>query len=277
MKLSNLMIDEIIMNAFKEDMPFGDISTDNLFTGTEISKGILIAKQEGVLAGLNVFKRVFILLDKKIEITFNFKDGDRVKNKDVIGMIKGKTKSILKAERIALNLLQRMCGIATQTRELVDIINNENIRLVDTRKTTPNLRVLEKYAVTQGGGYNHRFSLSDAVMLKDNHIKAANGIKNAVAIVRNKVSHTTTIEVETENLLQVKEAVNAKADIIMLDNMDRETMIKAIKIIDKAAIVEISGNIDSNSILNRLVDGVNIVSSGAITHSVKALDISLKF
>ncbi|MBN2852392.1 MAG: carboxylating nicotinate-nucleotide diphosphorylase [Clostridia bacterium] len=277
MKLSNLMIDDIIINALKEDMPFGDVSTDNLFNGDEQSEGRLIAKQEGVLAGLEVFKRVFELIDNMVVVDLYFNDGDKVKNKDVIGMIKGSTKSILKGERTALNILQRMCGIATKTNMLVEAINNNKIRLADTRKTTPNLRVLEKYAVTMGGGSNHRFSLSDAVMLKDNHIKAAGGISKAVNTVRNRIPHTMTIEVEVETLEQVKEAVEAKADIIMLDNMDKKTMKEAITIINKKALVEISGNIDLNNISERVFEGIDIISSGGITHSVPAMDISLKF
>jgi len=277
MKLSNLMIDNIILSAFKEDMPYGDISTDSLFNGSEISYGKLIAKETGILAGTKVFKRVFELLESNIEIHFNFKDGDVIKNKDIIATIKGKSVSILKGERIALNLLQRMCGIATKTKELVDALNNEQIRLVDTRKTTPNLRVLEKYAVTVGGGYNHRFSLSDAVMLKDNHIKAVGGIIEAVTKVRKQIPHTMTIEVEVESISQVKKALEAKVDIIMLDNMDTVQMKKAIEIINKQALVEISGNITIDNIKQKAIKGVNIVSSGAITHSIKAFDISLKF
>jgi len=277
MILSNLMIDHIILNAFKEDMPYGDISTDSLFSGKEISSGKLIAKENGILAGSQVFKRVFELLESDIEIEFNFNDGDSIKNKDIIATIKGKSVNILKGERIALNLLQRMCGIATKTKTLVDALDNDKIRLVDTRKTTPNLRVIEKYAVTVGGGYNHRFSLSDAVMLKDNHIKAAGGIIEAVEKVRKKIPHTMTIEVEVENLQQVKKALEAKADIIMLDNMNSTLIEKAIAIINKQALVEISGNITLDNIKQKAIKGVDIVSSGAITHSIKAFDISLKF
>ncbi|MCK5811878.1 MAG: carboxylating nicotinate-nucleotide diphosphorylase [Clostridiales bacterium] len=277
MKLSNLAIDTIILNALQEDMPYGDISTDSLFSKIEQSEGKLIAKQDGVLAGLMVFQRVFLLIDDMVKFKFNFSDGDYVKKSDVILNISGATASILKGERVALNLLQRMCGIATKTNRLVKAINNKNIRLVDTRKTTPNLRILEKYAVTMGGGYNHRFSLSDAVMLKDNHIKAVGSIKKAVKIVREKIPHTMTIEVEAENLKQVKEAILAKADIIMLDNMDVETMEKAIALINKKALVEISGNIDIYSISKKTLPGVDIISSGAITHSIEAMDISLKF
>jgi len=277
MILSNLMIDPIILNAFKEDMPYGDISTDSLFNGSEISSGKLIAKENGILAGSQVFKRVFELLESDIKIEFNFNDGDSIKNRDIIATIKGKSVSILKGERIALNLLQRMCGIATKTKTLVDALDDDKIRLVDTRKTTPNLRVLEKYAVTVGGGYNHRFSLSDAVMLKDNHIKAAGGIIEAVEKVRKKIPHTMTIEVEVESLQQVKKALEAKADIIMLDNMDNVKIEKAIAIINKQALVEISGNITLDNIKQKAIKGVDIVSSGAITHSIKAFDISLKF
>lgn len=277
MRLSNLMIDDIILRALKEDMPFGDVSTDNLFSGEEQSEGKLIAKQSGVLAGLEVFKRVFELIDVSVIIELYFKDGDKVKERDLLAIVKGSTKSILKGERTALNLLQHMSGIATKTNRMVEAINNDSIRLADTRKTTPNLRVLEKYAVTMGGGANHRFSLSDAVMLKDNHIKAAGGIEIAVKTVRSRIPHTMTIEVEVETLEQVHEAVKAKADIIMLDNMDKKTMIEAVKIINKKALVEISGNIDMNNISERVFEGIDIVSSGGITHSVPAMDISLKF
>lgn len=277
MKLSNLMIDDIILNALKEDMPYGDISTDSIFDGSEISKGNFIAKEECIIAGTKVLKRVFEIVDERINIDIKLEDGSKAKNKDIIASIDGPTSGILKGERIALNLFQRMCGIATKTNTLVKALDNDSIRLVDTRKTTPGLRVIEKYAVTVGGGYNHRYSLSDAVMLKDNHINAMGSILEAVKKARKNIPHTTSIEVETENLEQVKEAIKAEADIIMLDNMDPSTIKKAIDIINKKAIIEVSGNIDINTINDKAIRGVNIISSGALTHSVKATDISLKF
>lgn len=277
MKPMNLKIDEIIINALKEDMPFGDVSTDSVFTGDEKSSAAMIAKEDGVAAGLSVASRVFEILDPEVKFKAEVKEGDAVEKGDIMARVEGKTASLLKGERTALNFLQHMCGIATATRKMADALSGTGTKIVDTRKTTPGLRILEKYAVTAGGGANHRYSLSDAVMLKDNHIHAAGGIKEAVEKAKNAIPHTMTIEVETSDIDQVEEALEAGADIIMLDNMDYETVKKAIDIIDGKAVVEISGNVDFSNIREKAVPGVDIISSGSITHSVKAMDISMKF
>jgi len=271
------MIDGIIKNALNEDMPYGDVSTDALFTGTEISKARLLAKEAGVAAGLNVAARVFKLVDNETVFTPLVTEGAKVEPGMVMAEVSGKTASLLKAERVALNFLQRMCGIAGKTKRMSDLVSGSGTVITDTRKTTPNLRILEKYAVSVGGGSNHRFSLSDAVMLKDNHIKAAGSIKAAVEKVRRAIPHTMKIEVETETLEQVSEAVAAGADIIMLDNMDKKKIEAAVSLISKKAIVEVSGNLTENNINEKLVQGVDVMSSGGLTHSVKSMDISMRF
>ena len=270
-------IDKIILTGLKEDMPFGDITTDNLIDDTSQSEALLIAKDTGVIAGIDIAKRVFEIIDKDIIFDKKIEDGHRVKPGDVIAQIKGNTRALLKGERTALNLLQRLSGIATKTRELCEKIKDTNSKVVDTRKTTLGLRALEKYAVKVGGGYNHRFSLSDGVMIKDNHIKAAGGIKEAVKKIRKKIPHTIKIEVETETLEQVEEALEAGADIIMLDNMGVDKVRKAVKIINGSAISEASGNVNLDSIVEIAKTGVDIISVGSLTHSVSAFDISMKF
>ncbi|MBN1624868.1 MAG: carboxylating nicotinate-nucleotide diphosphorylase [Clostridia bacterium] len=275
--MNNLLIERIIENALIEDMPFGDITTDSIFTGDETSEAVFMAKEEGVIAGLFVAEMVFKKIDGGICFEKISSEGEIVTAGTIIAKVSGKSASLLKGERVALNLLQRMCGIATKTRGFAEKLESSGAVIADTRKTTPGLRILEKYAVRTGGGTNHRFSLSDAVMIKDNHIKAAGGIKSAVEKVRKGIPHTTTIEVETSNLSEVSEAVEAGADIIMLDNMDRETIIKAVAIIGKKASVEVSGNVTENNILDKAIEGIDIISSGALTHSVKAMDISMKF
>ena len=269
-------IDRIIMNALKEDIPSGDITTDNIIDETSESQAVLIAKDEGVIAGLDVAKRVFMLLDDTIVFEKHVEEGQRVKYGDTIATIKGNTRAILKAERTALNLLQRLAGIATATRKLVDRIEGLPAKVVDTRKTTPGLRILEKYAVRVGGGYNHRFSLSDGVLIKDNHIKAAGGIKKAIERVRERIPHTLKIEVETETLEQVREAIDGKADIIMLDNMGLDKMKEAVKIVNGNAITEASGNVNIDTIYDIACTGVDIISVGGLTHSVHSFDISMK-
>jgi nicotinate-nucleotide pyrophosphorylase (carboxylating) len=269
-------IDRIIMNALKEDIPSGDITTDNIIDETSESQALLIAKDEGVIAGLDVAKRVFMLLDDTIVFEKHVEEGQRVKYGDTIATIKGNTRAILKAERTALNLLQRLSGIATATRKLVDRIEGLPAKVVDTRKTTPGLRILEKYAVRVGGGYNHRFSLSDGVLIKDNHIKAAGGIKKAIERVRERIPHTLKIEVETETLEQVREAIDGKADIIMLDNMGLDKMKEAVKIVNGNAITEASGNVNIDTIYDIACTGVDIISVGGLTHSVHSFDISMK-
>lgn len=270
-------IDKIILTGLKEDMPFGDITTDNLIDDTSQSEALLIAKDTGVIAGIDIAKRVFEIVDKNVVFEKRIEDGHRVKSGDVIAQIKGNTRALLKGERTALNLLQRLSGIATKTRELCEKIKDTNSKVVDTRKTTLGLRALEKYAVKVGGGYNHRFSLSDGVMIKDNHIKAAGGIKEAVKKIRKKIPHTIKIEVETETLEQVREALEAGADIIMLDNMGVDKVRKAVKIINGSAISEASGNVNLDSIVEIAKTGVDIISVGSLTHSVSAFDISMKF
>jgi len=270
-------IDKIIQDAFQEDMHYGDITVSALSMDGVPAKGELIAKEAGVLAGFSVFKRVFELLDETIVIISFKNDGDSLNKGDVIATISGLAGPILKGERTALNILQRMSGIATMTKTMVDAIGHTDAKLVDTRKTVPGLRILDKWAVRLGGGHNHRYNLSDAVMIKDNHIKAVGGIKKAVEQARAYIPHTMTIEVETESMDQVKEALDAKADIIMLDNMSTEMMKEAVDYINHRAITEASGNIDINTIRAVAETGVDIISSGALTHSVKALDISLKF
>lgn len=270
-------IDKIILTGLKEDMPFGDITTDNLIDDTSQSEALLIAKDTGVIAGIDIAKRVFEIVDKNVVFEKRIEDGHRVKSGDVIAQIKGNTRALLKGERTALNLLQRLSGIATKTKELCEKIKDTNSKVVDTRKTTLGLRALEKYAVRVGGGNNHRFSLSDGVMIKDNHIKAAGGIKEAVKKIRKKIPHTIKIEVETETLEQVEEALEAGADIIMLDNMGVDKVRKAVKIINGSAISEASGNVNLDSIVEIAKTGVDIISVGSLTHSVSAFDISMKF
>ena len=236
----------------------------------------LYSKEEGILAGLDVFKRVFELLDNSVEFKEYKKDGDKVLNKDLILKIRADVKTILSAERTALNYLQRMSGIATYTRKMVEALDDKNILLLDTRKTTPNMRIFEKYSVRVGGGYNHRYNLSDAIMLKDNHIDAAGSITVAIKLAREYSPFIKKIEIEVEDLKGVEEAVKAGADIIMLDNMDIETTKKAIEIINKKAIIECSGNIDITNINRFKGLKIDYISSGAITHSAKILDLSLK-
>lgn len=264
------------MTALKEDIALGDITTDNLIDNCSISNASLIAKESGIIAGLGVCERVFKLLDEGCIFKGNVKDGDFVKKGDIIAEIKGNTRALLKGERTALNLLQRLSGIATKTNELCNKVKELPVKIVDTRKTTPGLRILEKYAVKTGGGYNHRFSLSDGVLIKDNHIKAAGSIKKAVELVRQNVPHTLKIEVETETLEQVKEALECGTDIIMLDNMSLEMMKQAVKFINRKAIVEASGNVTLETVYDIACTGIDIISVGGITHSAASFDISMK-
>lgn len=275
--LSKFDIDPVIINAFKEDMPLGDITTDNLIDVLSSSEAVFIAKQPGIIAGLDVAGRAFKLLDENVIFTKNIADGNRVERGDIIAEIKGNTRALLKAERTALNLLQRMSGIATRTNEYSMKIRDLPAKVVDTRKTAPGLRFLDKYAVKVGGGQNHRFCLSDGVLIKDNHIQAAGGVKKAIELARKSIPHTIKIEVETESIEQVLEALDAKADIIMLDNMDLEMMRKAVKIIDKRAAAEASGNVSLDRIYDIACTGVDIISVGELTHSVHAFDISMRF
>lgn len=273
--MNKILLDKIIVQALEEDLAWGDITTESTVPIDKICKADLVAKQDMILCGIDVFERVMHTLDKTITVSKYFKDGDRVINTK-IAQIDGNARSILSAERVALNLLQKMSGIATQTFNIVNKLN-DTVAIADTRKTTPCLRMLEKYAVKVGGGSNHRFNLSDGVLIKDNHINASGGITNAVNSARKNIPHTIKIEVETETIEQVKEALDCKADIIMLDNMDIKTMKEAVKIINKKAVVEASGNMGDKDLLEVASTGVDIISIGALTHSVKSADISLKF
>ena len=275
--LDNLYIDDLILSALKEDMPLGDITTDNIIAPESSSKAVLLAKQEAVIAGLDVFERVFRLLTPDMEFKRNIEDGQHVRKGDIFLEFQGNTSAMLRGERTALNFLQHLSGIATKTFEFSSRIKDLPVKVVDTRKTVPGLRYLDKYAVKMGGGQNHRLCLSDGVLIKDNHIKAAGGIKNAIEQVRGRIPHTIKIEVETETMDQVTEALEGGADIIMLDNMSLDMMNQAVKLINKRAIVEASGNVCLDSIYDIAKTGVDIISVGELTHSVKAVDISMKF
>ena len=272
-----IYLDDIIKNALIEDLGRGDITTDSIIDGETWAKGVFIAKEEGVIAGLPVVQKVFEMLDHKVQVSGKVQEGEKVKEGQVIARIEGPAASVLKGERTALNFLQRMSGIATKTRRCADIVAGYNVRIVDTRKTVPGLRILDKYAVLVGGGYNHRFNLSDGVLIKDNHIKAVGGIARAIKKVKKRIPHTLKIEVEVENLEQLVEALEAGADIILLDNMSLEDMKKAVEITEGKALLEASGNVTEELLKDIAATGVDIISMGSLTHSVKALDISLKF
>lgn len=275
MKVQN-NIDKLILDALREDIPNEDITTNSIIKSYARGKAQLICKQDGIIAGLNVFTRVFTLLDPKTNLKFYCKDGDSIKRMDLIGEVEGDIRAILSGERTALNFLQRMSGISTYTRKVVDLLEGSNIKLLDTRKTSPNNRIFEKYAVKVGGGFNHRFNLSDGIMLKDNHIAAAGGIKKAVSLVREYASFVHKIEVEVENFDMLNEALEAEADIIMLDNMSVEEMKEAVKIVNHRALLECSGNITLENIAKLREIGVDYISSGALTYSASVLDLSLK-
>lgn len=268
--------DRYIHMALEEDISSGDISTNCVMSEYQKGEANLICKQDGIIAGLFVFKRVFEILDETVEFDMHISEGDSVKNGQLIAVVKGDIRAILSGERTALNYLQRMSGIATYTNSIVKLLDGSHTTLLDTRKTTPNMRIFEKYAVKVGGGSNHRFNLSDGVMLKDNHIGAAGSITKAVQMAKASVSFVHKIEVETENLDMVREAADAGADIIMLDNMSPDEMREAIKIIDGRALTECSGNVTKENIKNIIDVGVDYISSGALTHSAPILDISLK-
>ena len=271
-----LNADELILSALREDITSEDITTNSVMREYQLGEVELICKQDGVIAGLDVFKRTFELLDSKTEVTFTNKDGDTVKNGDKIGVVRGDIRVLLSGERTALNYLQRMSGIATYTRSIADLLKGSKTKLLDTRKTTPNMRVFEKYAVKVGGGYNHRYNLSDGILLKDNHIGAAGGVKEAVQMAKEYAPFVRKIEIEVENLDMLKEALDAGADIIMLDNMSVEDMKEAVKLVSGKAETECSGNVTKENV-ERLVDiGVDYISSGALTHSSPILDLSLK-
>ena len=268
--------DDIILNALKEDITSEDISTNSVMRNYQLGEVELICKEDGVIAGLDVFKRVFELLDANTEVTFTVKDGDKVESGQKLGVVRGDIRVLLSGERTALNYLQRMSGIATYTRTIADMLKGTNTKLLDTRKTTPGMRSFEKYAVKVGGGYNHRFNLSDGILLKDNHIGAAGGVKEAIAMAREYAPFVRKIEIEVENLEMLKEALEAGADIIMLDNMSIEDMKKAVELCAGKAETECSGNVTKENVAKLTQIGVDYISSGALTHSSPILDLSLK-
>ena len=271
-----LNADNLILAALKEDITSEDISTNAVMRQYQLGEVDLICKEDGVIAGLDVFKRVFQLLDDRTEVTFTCKDGDRVKKGDQLGTVRGDIRVLLSGERTALNYLQRMSGIATYTRKIAELLEGTKTKLLDTRKTTPGMRLFEKYAVKVGGGYNHRYNLSDGILLKDNHIGAAGGVKEAIEMAKDYAPFVRKIEIEVENLDMLKEALEAGADIIMLDNMSVEDMREAVKLTNGRAETECSGNVTKENVA-RLVDiGVDYISSGALTHSSPILDLSLK-
>lgn len=271
-----LNADKLILLALQEDITSEDITTNAVMPGAKKGEVQLICKQDGIIAGLDVFARVFKLLDESVEIDFRCKDGDYVASGQLMAVVTGDIRVLLSGERVALNYLQRMSGIATYTNAIAKLFKGAKTKLLDTRKTTPNMRVFEKYAVKVGGGHNHRYNLSDGVLLKDNHIGAAGGVKEAIRMAREYAPFVRKIEIEVEDLDMVREAADAGADIIMLDNMPPEQMKEAIEIIDGRAETECSGNVTRDNV-EKLIDiGVDYISSGALTHSAPILDISLK-
>lgn len=271
-----LQADHLILEALKEDISSEDVSTNAVMKEAVRGQVDLICKEDGVIAGLDVFQRVFQLLDGETEAEFYCKDGDEVKKGQLMGRVMGDIRILLSGERVALNYLQRMSGIATYTRSVAKLLEGTGTKLLDTRKTTPNMRIFEKYAVRVGGGYNHRYNLSDGVLLKDNHIGAAGGVARAVRMAKEYAPFVRKIEIEVENLDMVREAVEAGADIIMLDNMSPEEMREAVRIIDGRAQTECSGNVTKENIAGLAEMGVDYISSGALTHSAPILDISMK-
>lgn len=271
-----LQADDLIRQALKEDISSEDVSTNSVMKEAVKGEVELICKQDGIIAGLDVFQRVFQLLDENVEVELYCKDGDEVKNKQLMGKVTGDIRVLLSGERVALNYLQRMSGIATYTHSVAVLLAGTKTKLLDTRKTTPNMRIFEKYAVRVGGGYNHRYNLSDGVLLKDNHIGAAGSVTKAVQMAKEYAPFVRKIEVEVENLDMVKEAVEAGADIIMLDNMTPDEMEEAVALIDGRAETECSGNVTKENISRVTKVGVDYISSGALTHSAPILDISLK-
>lgn len=275
--LNQNMVHKIIENALLEDLGTGDITTLSTVSQQVQITGSFLAKQNGILCGLDVVREVFLTIDKDISFLTAHKDGDTLQEGEIFAKVKGCARSILSAERVALNFLQRMSGIATYSKKLSDEIKEYKTKILDTRKTTPGLRVLEKYAVRVGGSSNHRYNLSDGVLIKDNHISASGSITAAVSNARSFIPHTLKIEVEVKNFDEVHEALEVGADIIMLDNMNTKQMREAVQIIAGRALVEASGNMDQKSLPEIAQTGVDFISVGALTHSVKSLDISLKF
>ena len=279
--INEIALEKRIKEWLEEDMPFGDLTTDSIWETEEEGQGNYIAKEEGILCGLDVVKKIYSLIDPKIEVQAFFKDGDRLEEKDKIATVKGPIKSILKGERLGLNLMQRLSSIATESARYAKEVLGTQAVVVDTRKTTPGLRDLEKYAVRVGGCRNHRYSLSDGVMIKDNHAAGAGSITKAIEAIKNKIPHTIRIEVEVENKKELEEALEAGADIIMLDNMSTKAMKEAVEYVrsksNREVKLEASGNMCLERIKEVALTGVDFISVGALTHSVKAFDISLKF
>lgn len=273
--LHDFIIEEHIKDALKEDIGFGDITTDFLYSDDDFITAQLNTRQDCVVCGLNVFKKVFKILSDKVEINEYFKDGDKIEKGQTIALVKGPARAILTGERTALNYMQRMSGIATETRKYQDAIKPYNASVTDTRKNTPGFRMFEKYAVMTGGARLHRFNLCDCVMIKDNHIKHAGSIANAVSMLKKDLSHAHKIEVECDTIEQVKEALNAGCDIIMLDNMSVENMKKCVEIINKRAIVEASGNVKINTINEIASTGVDVISTSAIVAQAPVIDLGL--
>lgn len=275
--LNKNMVKDIVKNAILEDLGTGDITTmSTIPRGVNIT-GRFLAKEDGILCGMDVVREVFYCIDESVELISLYKDGDSIIKGDIFATVEGCAQSILSAERVALNFLQRMSAIATYAKKLSDRVSGYKTKILDTRKTTPGLRILEKYAVRIGGAYNHRYNLSDGVLIKDNHISASGSITEAVKNAREVIPHTLKIEVEVKNFEEVREALAVGADIIMLDNMNTEQMQEAVDIINGKALVEASGNMDRKSLPEIAATGVDFISVGALTHSIKALDISLKF
>lgn len=271
-----LNADKLIMSALQEDITSEDITTNSVMPDYQLGEVELICKEDGVIAGLDVFKRVFELLDENTKVTFTVKDGDLVKKGEKLGLVQGDIRVLLSGERTALNFLQRMSGIATYTRKIADLLKGSKTKLLDTRKTTPNMRIFEKYAVKVGGGYNHRYNLSDGILLKDNHIGAAGSVAEAIRMAKEYAPFVRKIEIEVENLDMLKEALEAGADIIMLDNMSVEDMKEAVKLAAGKAETECSGNVTKENVAKLVDIGVDYISSGALTHSSPILDLSLK-
>lgn len=275
-KLNKFEVEEKIRQALREDITSEDLSTNAIYKDGRQAIISLIMKEDGVLAGMEVFQQVFMILDDKVDFEVFAKDGDRVEKGQTIAHVLGDVRTILSGERVAINYLQRMSGIATYTKQCLDALNDPNILLLDTRKTTPNMRIFEKYAVTVGGGYNHRYNLSDGIMLKDNHIQAAGSVEKAIKMAKEYAPFVKKVEIEVESLEQVREAVEAGVDIIMLDNMDLDMVERAIEIIQGKAIIECSGNILRENISRYRGMKIHYLSCGALTHSAPPLDISMK-
>ena len=271
-----LSVDPLVLSALKEDVTSEDVTTNAVMPTAQAGEVDLVCKEDGVICGLQVFRRAFELLDENVEVDLLVKDGDQVKKGQLMGTVKGDIRILLVGERTGLNYLQRMSGIATYTHSIAVLLKDSKIKLLDTRKTSPNNRIFEKYAVRVGGGNNHRYNLTDGVLLKDNHIGAAGGVKEAIMAAKEYAPFVRKIEVEVENLEMVKEAVDAGADIIMLDNMSHEEMKEAVEVINHKAEIEISGNVTKENIAKLIDLGVDYISSGALTHSAPIMDISLK-